>query len=170
MKKKTTIMALCLLALTACADVEGPTLSLGGLAGAVVGGVAGGVAGAQFGGGIGQTLFMGTGALAGAAIGYDAGSILMPSDQAAYDGNARTALNQAADGDVRSWSNPETGNGGIFTPTASYLTVDGRSCRTYRATLALKNPTGGPGVIARRNGAACQQADGSWRSVDEDFS
>lgn len=156
-------------ALTACAELNTQDINFGGVAGAVVGGVAGGMVGAEFGGGLGQTLFMGAGALVGASVGYEAGSILYPSDQAAYDNNARLALAGSADGASSRWSNPETGNSGIFTPTQTYITSSGRACRDYRATLALRNDGAETGVIARQAGTACQQADGSWRSVGEDF-
>jgi len=159
----------CVAALTACADMGTENINVGGVAGAVVGGLAGGIAGAEFGGGLGQTIFMGTGALVGAGVGYEAGSLLYPSDQAAYDNNARMALASSADGTVNEWRNPETGNSGIFMPTQTYLTGDGRSCRDYRATLALRLDGAETGLIARQAGTACEQADGTWRSIYEDF-
>ena len=166
--RKFTIVS-CFVALTACADVNMQDISVGGVAGAVVGGLAGGMIGAEFGGGLGQTLYMGAGALVGAGVGYEAGSILYPSDQAAYDNNARMALAGSPDGTQSGWSNPETGNSGIFTPTQTYVTGNGSSCRDYRATLALKVEGAETGVIAQQAGTACQQADGSWRAVGEDF-
>lgn len=166
--KKVAVLS-CVVALTACADMGTENVNVGAVAGAVVGGVAGGLVGAEFGGGLGQTLYTGAGVLIGAGVGYEAGSILFPSDQMAYDNNARQALNHSADGVVREWSNPETGNGGIFTPTRTLVTGDGRSCREYRATLALKREGDETGIIAHQAGTACQQADGSWRSVNEDF-
>ncbi len=159
----------CLIALTACAEVDTQNVNAGGVVGAVVGGIAGGFVGAEFGGGLGRTLFIGAGALVGAGVGYEAGTLLFPSDQAAYDNNARLALNNSANGAISQWSNPETGNGGIFTPTSLFVTADGRSCREYRATLALKDEGAQTGIIAHQAGTACQQADGSWRSVNEDF-
>jgi surface antigen len=166
---KKFVAVSCVVALTACAEMDMQNANIGGIAGAVVGGLAGGMVGAEFGGGLGQTLFMGAGALVGAGVGYEAGTLLYPSDQAAYDNNARLALNHSTNGSVSQWSNPETGNGGIFTPTNAYVTADGRSCRGYRATLALKKEGAETGVIAHQDGTACQQADGSWRSVNENF-
>jgi len=166
--RKFTIVS-CFAALTACANVNMEDINAGGVAGAVVGGLAGSVIGAKFGGGLGQTLYMAAGALVGAGVGYEAGSILYPSDQAAYDNNARMALADAPDGTLTQWSNLKTGNSGIFTPTQTYVTGNGSSCRDYRATLALKTDTAETGVIAHQAGTACQQADGSWRAVGEDF-
>lgn len=166
---KKMVAVTCVFALTACAEVDTSQISMGGVAGAIVGGVAGGMVGAKFGGGLGETLFTAAGVVIGAGVGYEAGNILYPSDQMAYDENARRALSYASNGTVNQWDNPETGNGGIFTPTNSYQTADGRSCRDYRATLALREEGRDTGVIAHQEGTACQQADGSWRSVKENF-
>lgn len=168
MKKFVTVS--CVVALTACADMETQNINAGGVAGAIVGAFAGGTVGANFGGGLGQTLFMSAGALVGAGVGYEAGTILFPSDQAAYDNNARLALNSSSNGSISQWSNPETGNGGIFSPTSQFVTADGRSCREYRATISVRSEGSENGLIARQVGTACQQADGSWRSAIEDFS
>ena len=159
------------IALTACDTINEDiqNVNVGGVAGAVVGALAGGLAGAEFGGGLGQTLFISAGVMTGASVGYGAGTILYPSDQAAYDNNARLALNTSTNGKVSDWANSETGNSGIFTPTKTFITSDGRSCRNYRSTLALKAKGEKTGVVTHQKGTACQQADGSWRSVSKNF-
>ena len=169
--KKFAVIS-CVVALTACAkiDADMQNVNVGGIAGAVVGALAGGFAGAEFGGGLGQTLFISAGVMTGASVGYEAGTILYPSDQAAYDNNARIALNTSINGKVSDWVNLETGNSGIFTPTKTFFTGDGRSCRNFRSTLALKSEEDKVGVINHQEGTACQQADGSWRSVSKKFS
>ncbi len=158
-------------ALTACAkiDMNLSNANVGGFAGAVVGALAGGFAGAEFGGGLGQTIFIGAGALTGANVGYEAGTILYPSDQTAYDNNAQMALTTSINGTVSDWANPETGNSGIFIPTKTFVASNGRSCRNYRSTLALKSHQSQSGVIAHQEGTACQQVDGSWRSTSKKF-
>jgi surface antigen len=168
--KKFAVIS-CVVALTACAkiDADMQNVNVGGIAGAVVGALAGGFAGAEFGGGLGQTLYISAGVMTGASIGYEAGTILYPSDQAAYDNNARMALNTSTNGKVSDWANLETGNSGIFTPTKTFVTGDGRSCRNYRSTLALQAEGDKTGVITHQEGTACQQADGSWRSVSKNF-
>ena len=168
--KKIAVIS-CVVALTACAkmDLNMQNVNVGGVAGAVVGAIAGGFAGAEFGGGLGQTLFISAGAMTGASVGYEAGTILYPSDQAAYDNNARLALNTSTNGKVSDWANPETGNSGIFTPIKTFVAGNGRSCRNYRSTLALKAEGDQTGVITHQEGTACQQADGSWRSVSQNF-
>ena len=161
----------CVVALTACAkmDIDTQKVNFGGIAGAAVGALAGGFAGAEFGGGLGQALFISAGVMTGASVGYEAGTILYPSDQAAYDNNARIALNTTTNGKVSDWVNSKTGNSGIFTPTKTFVTGDGRSCRNYRSTLALKVKEDKTGFVTHQEGTACQQADGSWRAVSKEF-
>jgi surface antigen len=168
---KKIAVFLCLLALTSCAkkNTGEQNVNFGGLAGAVAGALAGGLAGAEFGSGLGQTLFIGAGAMSGASVGYEAGTILYPSDQAAYDNNARMALNTSVNGEVSEWANPNTGNSGIFTPTKTFVATNGRSCRNYRSTLALKSQRSQRGIVTHQQGTACQQSDGSWRSVSKNF-
>lgn len=167
---KKIAVFLCLFVLTSCANNSGDQkANFGGLAGALVGAIAGGYAGAEFGGGLGQTLFISAGAFSGASVGYEAGTILYPSDQAAYDNNARMALNTTVNGKVSKWVNPDTGNSGIFTPTKTFMASNGRSCRSYRSTLALKAQGNHRGIISHQEGTACQQLDGSWRSINNNF-
>ena len=162
---KKYVVIFCVFVLSACANVDAQRANFGGLAGAVVGALAGGHAGAKFGGGLGQTLFISAGAVTGASVGYEAGTILYPSDQAAYDKNARVALNETTNGKISDWINPETGNSGIFTPIKTYIASNGRKCRNYRSTLALKTHGNPKGIIAHQSGTACQQKDGSWHSL-----
>lgn len=162
---KKYIVVSCIFALTACANVDIQKTNFGGVAGAMVGALAGGHAGAKFGGGLGQALFILTGAVTGASVGYEAGTILYPSDQAAYDNNARVALNENINGKISDWVNPETGNSGIFTPVKTFIATNGRTCRDYRSTLALKAHENKKRIIAHQFGTACQQKDGSWYSL-----
>jgi surface antigen len=168
---KKIAVVLCILALTACAkwDVDVQNTNAGGVAGAVVGALAGGFAGAEFGGGLGQALFITASAMTGASVGYEAGTILYASDKAIYDTNAHKALNTSVNGTVSDWSNPETGNSGIFIPTKTFVASSGRLCRNYRSTLAMKSQGNLTGVVSHQKGTACQQVDGSWRSVSKNF-
>lgn len=162
---KNFMAVLCLISLVACSKSE-PDLShvnFGGVFGALAGAVAGGMVGAEFGGGLGQTLFISSGMLTGASVGFEAGSILYHSDQMAYDNNAKKALDYALDGKVSNWLNPETGNSGIFIPINTFLTADGRFCRSYRSTLAIKKAENQVGVVAHQHGTACQKEGGFWQ-------
>jgi len=157
------------LAASACADMQLPEVTAGEMLGTVAGMYVGGSLGAEFGGGIGQLISMSAGALVGGGVGYVGGGMIDPSDQAMYNENARQALTGAADGSIAEWSNPATGNGGIFTPVRTYNTSAGRFCRDYRVTVAIASADGENGAIERGEGTACQQADGSWRSLRDDF-
>ncbi len=165
--KKIVAVSL-ILATTACANVEDGMDSLQGLSagqivGAVAGAYVGGTLGAEFGGGMGQLISTTIGVVIGAGGGYAVGSLLDPSDYAFYNDNAQKTLSAENDGVFTDWSNPETGNGGIFRATRSYTTGDGRYCREFRAAMAVA------GTIENREGSACQQADGSWRSSDDEL-
>ncbi|MHA1598089.1 MAG: RT0821/Lpp0805 family surface protein [Alphaproteobacteria bacterium] len=154
----------------ACANVDtGYGVTTYEAMGIVAGGLAGGAVGAELGAGVGQMISMAGGTLAGAGFGYVAGGILGESDQAAYDKSSQMALNSASDGSVSEWSNPETGNGGILIPTRTYMTGDGRYCRDYRVTHAVKDEAADTGAFIRKNGSACQQADGSWKKLEQDL-
>ena len=162
---KKFMAVFCFISLVACSRSEPDFnhVNFGGVLGALAGAVAGGVVGAEFGGGLGQTLIISSGLLTGASVGFEAGSILYPSDQMAYDNNAKKALDHAFDGKVSNWSNPETGNSGIFIPINTFFTADGRSCRSYRSTLALKKAKNQVGVVAHQRGTACQKEGGFWQ-------
>jgi len=162
--KKTFVVSLCVLA-SACGgmNTDEMPVSAGGALGAVVGGFAGGYLGSELGGGLGNLIFTGVGLAAGASYGYTIGEILLPSDQTAFNNSALQSLNEGKDGEISNWSNPETGNSGIFTATQTYHSTTGNLCRDYRATLSLSKG------LAKREGTACQQADGSWRSIEENF-
>ena len=155
-----------ILTTTACANIEeSPVFDVtaGQVVGAIAGAYVGGAIGAQFGGGMGQLISKSIGVVIGGGAGYVVGSLLDPSDVAYYNDNAQKTLSAQNDGVFTNWSNPETGNGGTFRATRSYTTGDGRYCREYRAAMAVA------GTIENREGWACQQADGSWRSTDEDL-
>ena len=129
-------------------------LTTGGLLGAAVGGALGGYAGSYVGGGIAQTMAIAGGALIGGVSGYSIGERLYPSDVAAYDATARTAIAQARDGEIRGWSNPDTGNGGIVRPVRTFIAQNGATCRDYRSTFAF------PDGAVSADGTACKQANG----------
>ncbi|MBT4219593.1 MAG: hypothetical protein HOK06_08440 [Rhodospirillaceae bacterium] len=171
MRKIAIVSLTAMTAMTgACSNVDtGYGLTTYEVAGMVAGGFAGGTIGAEIGGGMGKMISIATGALIGTGAGYVAGSMLNVDDQAAYDKSAQQALNSASDGSVSNWSNLDSGNGGIIIPTRSYVTRDGRNCREYRVTHAIKAEGSNASAIIRKDGAACQQADGSWQKLEEDM-
>jgi surface antigen len=146
--------------LTACQG-QFPKPSTSSLIGAAIGAAAGGIVGWQFGGGIGHILATAAGAGIGAGAGYLGGPLLLPSDQAAYEKTARSALASAPDGKIVSWQNVQTGSSGIFRPTRSFSDdSSGFYCRDYRATVAVKS-----GMV-RGTGTACETASGEWVLFD----
>ena len=163
--KKIVAVSLILMT-TACANIEQNPLrgiTAGQVVGIVAGSYVGGAIGGHFGGGVGQLVSKSIGIAAGGSAGYYVGSLLDPSDYAYYNDNAQKTLSVQNDGVFTNWSNPETGNGGTFRATRSYTTGDGRFCREYRAAMAVA------GTIENREGSACLQADGAWRSTDEEI-
>ena len=140
-------------------SVMNTRLTAGGLLGAAVGGALGGYAGSYIGGGIAQTMAIAGGALIGGVSGYSIGERLYPSDVAAYNATAETALAQARDGEIRGWSNPDTGNSGIIRPVRTFTAQNGAICRDYRSTFAFND-----GALSA-DGTACKQANGNWKTV-----
>ncbi|MDD9878344.1 MAG: RT0821/Lpp0805 family surface protein [Magnetovibrio sp.] len=134
------------------------------LGGTLGGAALGGYTGAQFGGGLANTIFIASGVFVGGAAGYIGARMLDPSDQAAYDRTVRQALNEAPDGRVVRWQNPQTGRSGIFRSVASYTRSGGQVCRQYRSSVVFDD-----GVF-NGGGTACQQADGRWMKLHDEFS
>ena len=151
--KKLVVAALAL-SVAACVHQEDSRMSTGGLVGAAIGAAAGGLIGAQFGGGLGQMLFIASGVAVGGSGGYMVGERMLGSDWALYDDTARTALSTSQDGEIKSWSNPDTGASGIIRPTRSFRTQSGMQCRDYRSTVAVKD------MVQSGDGTACLDPDG----------
>ncbi len=160
MKKATSIVLI--LALGGCANVQ---MSREEMLGTAAGAAVGGIIGYQFGGGIlMNSLFATAGTLVGGVGGYTATRMLLGSDRRAYDDTTQKGLASADDGQVIEWQNPETGNSGIFRATQSYRNVDGQQCRRYRSAVVFADG------VRSGDGIGCQQADGSWKVVADDFS
>jgi surface antigen len=159
-KKATSIVLI--LALGGCANVQ---MSREEMLGTAAGAAVGGILGYQLGGGVlMNSLFATAGTLAGGTAGYMTTRALMGSDRSAYDDTTHKGLASASDGQVVEWRNPETGSSGIFRPTRSYRNAQGQPCRQYRAAVAFTDS------VRSGAGIACQQADGSWKVVADDFS
>ena len=150
MKKVTSIVLI--LALGGCANAQ---MNREEMLGTAAGAALGGSVGFQFGGGmLMNSLFTTAGTLVGGGAGYLTTRALM--------GSARRS--QAFLGGVVEWRNPETGNSGIFRATHSYRNGQGQQCRQYRSTVAFTDG------VRSGGGIACQQANGSWKVVADDFS
>lgn len=144
----------CLLATTACADLEGvgTKQKLGALGGAA----AGGLLGSQFGGGTGQLALTGLGVALGGLIGNSVGSSLDKADAMAMEQSTYAALNSRQVGKRVPWRNTSTGHSG-YVSTINEGYSGGTYCREYQHTIRV----GGKSQTAF--GTACRQSDGSWQ-------
>ena len=144
------------LSLAACASDQGDKQTLGTLLGAGLGGLAG----SQIGSGTGQLVAVGAGVLIGGLIGNEVGKSLDKADQVYAERNAQQTLETAPTGTTATWVNPDSGNSGSVTPTATYQSAGGEYCREYQQTVTV----GGEQQSAY--GTACRQPDGSWKLVN----
>jgi len=162
---KSLIAGSMIFAATGCAEVGDRAQNMNWLeiAGTIGGAAAGGYVGAQFGGGFGQTLFITSGVLMGGAAGYVGARQLSAGDRVEYNRTVKHALNAAPDGKIVRWNNAETGRSGIFRSVASYKRQNGSLCRQYRSSVVFDD-----GVFTG-NGTACQQANGQWLKLHDEF-
>lgn len=154
---KFTGIAVLALALTACGtDGQGDKQTVGTLLGAGLGALAG----SQFGGGKGQLAAVAVGALAGAWLGGETGKSLDKADKAYAQRTAQDALEYNKTHQTSSWNNPDSKASGSVTPTRTYQTAEGRSCREYETSIIVDGKT------EKATGTACRQPDGTWRVVN----
>ena len=155
MNAKTFIGALLAVVLLAgCNTTGGPKQTVGTLGGAV----AGGLLGAQVGGGSGRLIATGAGAVLGAFLGGEIGSSLDNADRVMAQQNAQRAFETAPTGTTTTWRNPDSGNSGNITPTATYQ-ESGQPCRDYSQTIYVD------GKQETAVGKACRNNDGTWTIV-----
>jgi surface antigen len=150
---RTGALAVLILAgsLGGCSSDRGQNETIG----TVLGGIAGAVIGSQFGSGTGQIVATAAGTLAGAWIGNAIGRSLDEEDrQTAYQTD-QAALENNADGESSSWSNPENNTGGSITPVNSMQSA-GQECRTYEKSVLVD------GELEQTTGKACRNSDGLW--------
>lgn len=127
--------------------------------GAIGGAVLGGVLGSQVGGGRGQLIATGAGTLLGALMGSEIGRSLDKADMM-YAQKALGQAHQAPLGETITWSNPENGNRGSYTPVQVGRTPDERVCRKYEQTIIID------GRAETGVGTACENNDGTWDIVN----
>ena len=151
----TLSMAL-VLALAACAPGQGTKQTGGTLLGAGLGALTG----SQIGKGRGKLAAVAIGTLAGAYLGSEVGKSLDRADRLAMKQTAQTALETNKIGQTSKWSNPDSGNNGNVTPTRTYQTASGSSCREYQQTVTIGGKT------EQAFGRACRQPDGSWKIMN----
>ena len=152
---KFAVLGIAALGLAACSDKVGQKQGIGTLIGAA----AGGVAGAQVGKGRGKLVATAAGAVLGALIGNEVGKSLDRADQLALQQTTQQSLETAPSGTTSTWENPDSGNAGSVTPTATYERDDGSYCREFIQTVTIGGRT------EEAYGTACRQPDGSWKIV-----
>jgi surface antigen len=157
---KTVAALLALSVVTGCASSSGG--SSGGFSGeqtaTVLGALGGAAAGYAL--GDGEWWAIGAGALVGGLVGNRVGNYLDERDRQQAYSNANYALNNNPDGQTAKWSNPQKGTGGYTTPTDTYQTVNGSTCRTYQTGVTAN------GQSQSGTGTACRQPDGTWKLVN----
>ena len=157
----TTLLALTAILASGCAqNGQNPFGSINKQQiGAATGAVIGGVLGSNVGGGKGQLVAVGVGTLLGALAGSEIGKSLDRADQV-YANRALETSYEAPVGETVSWTNPESGNSGTYTPVnEGYGNDSGRYCREYKQTIEVD------GRDETAYGTACQNADGTWQII-----
>lgn len=125
---------------------------LGGLAGAALGGLLG----SGIGEGSGKTVATIGGALLGGFAGNQLASNLNCEDENHIHRSTQYSLEHKRSGESISWNNPDSGNHGSVTPTATFRNDIGQNCRNFQQKIYV-NKT--PEVAT---GEACRQPDGRW--------
>jgi len=153
---KLSVVAAVAVPLVACQTTQdNPKQTMGTLLGAGLGALAG----SQIGSGKGKLAAVAVGALAGAWAGSEIGASLDKADKLYAQRNAQDSLEYNQTGQAKAWRNPDSGHSGTLTPTRTYRTAEGQSCRDFETTIYVdgKQETG--------KGRACRQADGTWQIV-----
>lgn len=129
---------------------------LGGLAGAALGGLLG----SGIGEGSGKTVATIGGALLGGFAGNQLASNLNCEDENHIYRSTQYSLEHKRSGESIRWNNPDSGNHGSVTPTATFRNEVGQNCRNFQQKIYVNNT---PEVA---NGEACRQPDGRWKISD----
>jgi len=151
--KKALLLTACL-AVAACGQMSQREQMMGG-----AGALAGGLLGYTIGGGWGSYLLAGVGAAAGGMAGLSIARSMEPSDHSFFNRSGSETLSFAPVGQTNSWTNPQNGHNGTFTPNRAFTSNTGQNCKEFTATV-----NGREGFVMERL-TACLQPDGSWQVV-----
>ncbi len=153
--RKLLIVGVSALALStaACAGKEKTTI------GAVGGGTAGGLIAAAAGG---SPAWIAAGTILGILAGGAIGNALDNADREAAYRAQQDAMERQQSGQTTTWSNPDSGHSGTFTPQPAYQdSSTGQYCREFQQTITVDGKT------ESAYGTACRQDDGSWKIKDK---
>ncbi|SVB34972.1 uncharacterized protein METZ01_LOCUS187826 [marine metagenome] len=95
----------------------------------------------------------------GAMLGSNIGAQLDERDRLLAGQTLQSSMETAPDNSSGGWNNPNSGNSGTITPTATTITSSGQPCREFTQTVSIG------GESQQAYGTACRQADGSWKIV-----
>ncbi len=154
---KTLVILVTAASLVACADADGSKKTGGALVGAAIGGLMG----SKIGGGSGKLAGVAVGTLMGAFLGREVGLSLDRADRQHAKRAASHGLEHKSSGQSTTWSNPDSGHSGTFTPVRTYREPSGKYCREYQQTVTVGGQT------EQAYGTACRQPDGSWKIVND---
>ncbi len=125
--------------------------------GTLIGAGGGALAGSQFGSGNGRLVATAVGTLVGAGIGNQIGRSMDQVDQMYHSRNTVNALQEVPNGHTSNWQNPQNGHSGSTTPTRTYVSPNGTTCRDYTSSIVVD------GRLQTMNGRACQNPNtGEW--------
>lgn len=110
--------------------------------------------------GSGGVIAVAAGTLIGGLIGNQIGKGLDKVDRQEAGRTQNNGLEYGKSGESRQWYNPDSGNGGSFTPEPAYQNKSGQYCREYQQVITV----GGKNETAY--GKACRQADGAWKVIN----
>ena len=138
-----------------CAWIEeqtgfGQKAQVGAAAGAAGGGLLAAAVGAS-------PVGLAAGVILGGIAGGALGNYLDNKDKEEALKAQQQALANNKAGQSTTWTNPNTGNTGTYTPQNTYTTKDGLTCRDYSQTVTID------GKQETATGTACKMADGTWR-------
>ncbi|MEK9684809.1 MAG: RT0821/Lpp0805 family surface protein [Rhodospirillaceae bacterium] len=149
-------LGISLISLSGCVSTgDGQKQGIGSVMGAAVGGLLG----SKVGGGQGKLAATAIGAVTGFLIGGEIGKSLDKADKIFAAQTANRALENNRSGETSSWSNPDSGHSGTFTPTRTTHTRarHGKDCREYEQTITVD------GRSEKATGIACRRRDGTWK-------
>ena len=104
-----------------------------------------------------KDLWLIAGAAAGGLVGNNIGAKLDERDRLLLGQTFQNTLENAPTNQAGSWNNPNTGNSGSVTPTATHLSANEQPCREFTTTVNIG------GQPHQGYGTACRQNDGSWK-------
>ncbi len=156
---RTKVVAGCIVAVgLALAGCEGNQMGQKQTIGTLGGAAAGGLLGSQIGGGTGKLVATGLGVFLGGMLGSELGKSLDRADRIEAS-QAYNKAHAAPIGETITWSNPQSGHSGTYTPVREGTSTSGRYCREFQQTITVGGKT------EQGYGTACRQPDGSWQIV-----